>query len=732
MKSMLVRFKNKDYYVKYDDLLNKAAKNLFAYEDPELTKIAKYRGGTLIFKKEDLEDKLRTGKNDFSDIKMDSPMPGAAKTENINNTNISDQSIKTAGADMGKLVKEIPTEVIERALNYFKSKADIGVMQFANNMKIKKLEKALEHKKKYNKSLENKMTNEQKLRKYIREMIIETLKEDAPYGQPDEDKYLFKTDQDYLQGIQGESLNEDKKTSIVGTAKLLDVNEGNVSLQYDKNIVKWFKQFSEDSGDEIIYMNYESLAKQISKLVGVEFDDYIDYPYWDEHYTHCMDFHTDEDITDEEIKNSLKGKIFTIKLKVELGIEENFVNEEGEEGAPSAEELEAKKKAAEANAKKVAYQRFFSQALAKFGYSSSASIPDEKKKAFYDYIDANWTSKQEAPKTEGYADWPNYRDNNNEYYEIDLTKCTHNEAINIIDKLKYKPGIVDVSYSDSIFHTEPAVDLTKYLTPKELECVKKRNINETSATGGVAGYETPRAFTGKKGISKKQKSIANQLGYELVDKSYAVKDQGDVQDLKEGLLKEQGAYYDRIIKILYSYAEIPVPELKEKVITENYFGDVAEDIVKSDMIKEGKLNKLKEISETSIRDTIMSILDNYNVQGTNSMPIESGIPTDDFTGVVNQIMAVLRKVKPFGESINEGLDSYYFKDENLTAEQKLGLAMRQVRNNLYEVEKVVQRTIKMKNEENVDSSKVGKRTYSALRRINEKVVRLMVALQELK
>ena len=52
------------------------------------------------------------------------------------------------------------------------------------------------------------MTNEQKLRKHIREMIIEALKEGDPYGRPDEDKYLFKTDQDYLAGIQGESVEE--------------------------------------------------------------------------------------------------------------------------------------------------------------------------------------------------------------------------------------------------------------------------------------------------------------------------------------------------------------------------------------------------------------------------------------------------------------------------------------------------------------------------------------------
>lgn len=62
---------------------------------------------------------------------------------------------------------------------------------------------------------------------------------------------------------------------------------------------------------------------------------------------------------------------------------------------PSAEELEAKKKSAEDKARKQAYARFFSKALAKFGYSSLNSLPDEKKKSFFDFIDSGWNSKQE-------------------------------------------------------------------------------------------------------------------------------------------------------------------------------------------------------------------------------------------------------------------------------------------------------------------------------------------------
>jgi len=158
-------------------------------------------------------------------------------------------------------------------------------------------------------------------------------------------------------------------------------------------------------------------------------------------------------------------------------------------------------------------------------------------------------------------------------------------------------------------------ELNKFIKTEVQNALKEKeieSIDEESNTSGVAGYETPAAFTGKKGVSKKQKQIANQLGYKMVDNEYAVKDQGDVQDLKEGL------------------------------------------------------------------------------------------------------------------------DSYYAKDDSLTNEQKLGLSIRTIRNTLMEVEKLVQKSIKLKTENNIDTDKMGKRIYSALRRINEKTVRLMVALNDLK
>ena len=42
------------------------------------------------------------------------------------------------------------------------------------------------------------------------------------------------------------------------------------------------------------------------------------------------------------------------------------------------------------------YQKFFRGALKKFGVSEPDKLPDEKKKEFYDYVDANWKGDNES------------------------------------------------------------------------------------------------------------------------------------------------------------------------------------------------------------------------------------------------------------------------------------------------------------------------------------------------
>jgi|GEM_PF-6152034 len=56
--STSIEYKGKTYYVNSNALEFKSGK-AFAFEDPELTRVAKVRGKTLIFSVADIEEKLK-------------------------------------------------------------------------------------------------------------------------------------------------------------------------------------------------------------------------------------------------------------------------------------------------------------------------------------------------------------------------------------------------------------------------------------------------------------------------------------------------------------------------------------------------------------------------------------------------------------------------------------------------------------------------------------------------
>jgi len=64
-------------------------------------------------------------------------------------------------------------------------------------------------------------------------------------------------------------------------------------------------------------------------------------------------------------------------------------------------------------------------------------------------------------------------------------------------------------------------DLIKNLT---LEIIENEELDEITVTGNVDGYNTPFAFTGKKGKKKKKKISTNSTGYDVVSEALDEKD----------------------------------------------------------------------------------------------------------------------------------------------------------------------------------------------------------------
>ena len=76
------------------------------------------------------------------------------------------------------------------------------------------------------------------------------------------------------------------------------------------------------------------------------------------------------------------------------------------------------------------------------------------------------------------------------------------------------------------------------------------------------------------------------------------------------------------------------------------------------------------------------------------------------------------------KKVNEGKYHQYRNDESLTAKQKIGRSMREVRDGLNNLEKLVKMNVRLKNELNVNSGSYWKNTHKALHKISERLVKL--------
>ena len=74
--------------------------------------------------------------------------------------------------------------------------------------------------------------------------------------------------------------------------------------------------------------------------------------------------------------------------------------------------------------------------------------------------------------------------------------------------------------------------------------------------------------------------------------------------------------------------------------------------------------------------------------------------------------------------VNEGRYHQYRNDETLTAKQKIGKSMREVRNSLTELSRLIDMNVRLKKEMNVDSGSYWKNTHKALHKISARLVKL--------
>ena len=76
------------------------------------------------------------------------------------------------------------------------------------------------------------------------------------------------------------------------------------------------------------------------------------------------------------------------------------------------------------------------------------------------------------------------------------------------------------------------------------------------------------------------------------------------------------------------------------------------------------------------------------------------------------------------KKVNEGRYHDYRNDDTLSPKQKIGRSMREIRDSLNELNRLVKMNVRLKNELKVDSRSYWKNTHKALNKISERLVKL--------
>ena len=132
-----------------------------------------------------------------------------------------------------------------------------------------------------------------------------------------------------------------------------------------------------------------------------------------------------------------------------------------------------------------------------------------------------------------------------------------------------------------------------------------------------------------------------------------------------------------------------------------------------------KMDKLKEI----IRELIKKELDEASTSAATP-----GYQTPyAFSGGRKKDKKKKKKIATNStgySKVNEGRYHQYRNDDTLSPKQKIGRSMREIRDSLNNLDKLVKMNVRLKNELNVDSRSYWKNTHKALNKISERLVKL--------
>ena len=257
----------------------------------------------------------------------------------------------------------------------------------------------------------------------------------------------------------------------------------------------------------------------------------------------------------------------------------------------------------------------------------------------------------------------------------------------------------------------------------------RRELEEASVTGNLDGGagppKTPYMFQSKpksKKDKEKEKKIAQAGGYMKVDEArFAVKFK-----LKPGGVDQMAT----IIVDATSKGEAKMRVAKSLKAGQKGIVDVTR--VQSSAAKQidKRLESVNETPQMAKQGQVGLLVKLANKQLQNVFSLHKRGKNKEAKVVLNNkvystMEYISRAFKTLGESkINEGQYHNYRNDDSMTPRQKIGLSMREVRDKLNELDKLVKINVRLKNELNVDSKSYWKRTHAAMKKISERLVKL--------
>ena len=146
---------------------------------------------------------------------------------------------------------------------------------------------------------------------------------------------------------------------------------------------------------------------------------------------------------------------------------------------------------------------------------------------------------------------------------------------------------------------------------------------------------------------------------------------------------------------------------------------------KDDIVKAGGYSKVSE-AKFHVKTELGSVIVDASGQGEAMMKVAKALKKGR-KGIisVNRVgVSQAKQVDKRLENVNEGKYHDYRNDESLTPKQKIGYSMREVRDKLNELDKLVKMNVRLKNEIGVDSTSYWKRTHGAMKKISERLVKL--------